>query len=300
MKKVLLLINPVSGKLKAKAELFDVIQTMTSYAVIPTVMMTRRRGEAKDIACSCARSGKFDAIFCCGGDGTLNEVISGVMSAGKLFPVGYIPAGSTNDFAAALGLPLELPAAAASACRALNAGQSTLLDVGRFNSARNFTYVASFGAFASSSYTAPQSMKNMLGHLAYVLEGVKDFFAIEPIHVKCTVKGGECREGEYVFGGVTNTTSVGGIVKLDSAVVDMSDGEFEVVLVKTPKNMNELNTLITACLTSNLKCDMIEFFKAREVKFELPKSVAWTLDGEEAHAVNPLITNLHKAAMLLK
>jgi YegS/Rv2252/BmrU family lipid kinase len=300
MKKILLVINPVSGKLKAKAELFDVIHTMTAHAVIPTVMMTRRRGEAKDIAASCARSGKFDAIFCCGGDGTLNEVITGVVSSGASLPVGYIPAGSTNDFAAALGLPLGLPEAAASACRALNAGQSTLLDVGRFGSARHFTYVASFGAFAASSYSAPQSMKNVLGHFAYLLQGAKDFFAIKPIHVRCTTKDGRCFEDDYIFGGVTNTTSVGGIVKLDSTLVDMSDGEFEVVLVKTPKSAGELNTIVTACLTSNLKCDMIEFFKAREVKFELPQNIAWTLDGEEAHAVNPLITNLHKAAELLK
>ncbi len=300
MKKVLLIINPVSGKLKAKAELFDVIHTMTLHAVIPTVMMTRHRGEAKDIAASCAKSGKFDAVFCCGGDGTLNEVITGVVSSGASLPVGYIPAGSTNDFAAALGLPLELPEAAASACRALNSGKTALLDVGRFGSLRHFTYVASFGAFAASSYSAPQSMKNVLGHLAYVLQGAKDFFAIKPIHVKCTVKGGECYEGEYIFGGVTNTTSVGGIVKLDSTLVDMSDGEFEVVLVKNPKSVGDLNLIVSACLSSNLKCDMIEFFKAKEIKFELSPDIHWTLDGEEARAVNPLITNLHKAAALLK
>lgn len=299
-KKVLFIINPVSGKIKVRESLFDVLHGMSECGAVPTVLMTKKRGDATVMAAECAKSGKFDAIFCCGGDGTLNEVITGVISSGVPLPIGYIPAGSTNDFAAALGLSLNMHEAAKNACCALNAGRIAYLDVGLFGKERYFTYVASFGAFASSSYSAPQSMKNALGHLAYILQGVKDFFQIKPIKVSCRSAEGKAYSGEYIFGGVTNSTSVGGIVKLNSELVDMSDGEFEVVLVKNPRNMAELNKIVTACLSSNLKCDMIEFFKTREIAFAFAEDVPWTLDGEEARLHNPVITNLHKKFPILK
>lgn len=281
MKKILLIVNPVSGTLKGRGCLFDIIESFSRKGICPSVRLTEYRGHATAIAEESAASGEYDAIVCCGGDGTLNEAIAGVIKSGKKIPLGYIPAGSTNDFATGLGIPTVPADAAAAAADALITGKSIELDIGKFGTDRYFSYIASFGAFASSSYSTPQNVKNALGHFAYVLQGVKDFFQIKPIHAVC-VADGRRYEGDYVFGGVCNSFVVGGTVRLDESVVSLSDGLFEVVLVNNPKNPAEFNELIISLLKSDLECPLIDFVKAKKVYFEVPASTQWTLDGEHA------------------
>lgn len=294
-KRLLLIINPVSGKLKARASAFDIIEIITDAGYVPTVMMTKYRGHARELASTAEEHG-FSRIVCCGGDGTLNEVISGVISSGSRLPIGYIPAGSTNDFASSLGIPTDLAAAAKTAVH----GSSLTLDIGRFGEDRYFTYIASFGAFTAASYSAPQNVKNNMGHLAYVFEGVKEFFKIKPIKVVCD-DGEKVYRGDYVFGGVTNSTSVGGIVKLSSDMVGLDDGIFEVILIKRPKNIDDFNRILQALITSNLNCDMIDFFRASSVKFHLPEGTPWTLDGERADCSGSVeISVIHNAIRLKK
>lgn len=293
--KVLLIINPVAGKNKTKTLLYKVVESICSGEKIVTLRFTKGRADAKNFAATAKKDG-YDQIICLGGDGTLNEVVDGIMSSGENLPIGYIPAGSTNDFARSVGLKTDLMKAAD---RALN-GEKTPFDVGCFNGKRFFTYVASFGAFTSTSYSAPQATKNALGHLAYILEGVKDFATLKPCNAKITCDG-KVYEGSFIYGGVSNATSVGGVVKLDPKTVDMNDGFFELALVKNPKNLVEFNNILTAITTSDFSNGAIEFIKTKNVTFEFETNVPWSLDGEFAKGSKKVeIENLMSAITLMK
>lgn len=296
-KQLLFIINPVSGRLKARSAVFDMLEKICGSGYMPTVALTQYRGHARELAASAAAKG-YSQIICCGGDGTLNEVISGVISSGcgETLPIGYIPAGSTNDFAASIGIPTDLAAAADAAATV----ESFTLDIGKFGDDRYFTYIASFGAFTAASYSAPQNAKNNVGHLAYVFEGIKEFFKIKPIKVVCD-GGDKVYRGDYVFGGVTNSLSVGGLVKLSEDIVGLDDGLFEVILIKRPKNVDEFNQIVQALLTSNLDCRMIDFFRTSRVSFRLPEDTVWTLDGERAECGSKVeLQVLHNAVKLKK
>lgn len=274
--KIFLIINPVSGKLKARAALFDIVQTLSESSEFPpTVAMTEYKGHAEKLA-AVAAAGGYDRVICCGGDGTLNEVINGVIKSKKKIKLGYIPAGSTNDFASGIGISLDLPTAAVKAIE----GTDTELDVGSFNGERFFSYIASFGIFTASSYTAPQETKNVLGHFAYVLEGLKDLASVQSIHVKCELDGEEI-EGDYVFGAIANTFKIGGIVKLSRDTVKLNDGVFEIVLVKKPENINDFNKIGASVASSNFDNDMFVFRKAEKITVTLPNNIIWSVDGEQ-------------------
>ena len=298
MKRALLIINPVSGTLKARDSLYDIVDTFTRNRIIPAVVFTRRKGHATRLAAA-ASPKIYDCIICMGGDGTLNEVIAGAVSSGSGLPIGYIPAGSTNDFASGLDIPLDPVEAAEGISRAVKAKKGIAVDVGRFGADRYFSYIASFGAFTASSYNTPQSVKNVLGHLTYIFTGIRDFFRITPIHASVTADG-RTFEGDYVFGGVCNSYSVGGIVRLSDDCVDISDGKFEIILVKAPRDIVEFNRIVTAVMTSDLDCDLIEFFKASSAEFRLPSGTVWTLDGESADGGHTVVlSHLCRAVTLL-
>ncbi len=272
-KKVLLIINPVAGKMKSKTALFDIVQILCKLECTPTIEITKRRGDAAAIAER--EAGNYDIIACCGGDGTLNEVINGVVSSGCDVGIGYIPAGTTNDFASSIGIPTTIKKAA----ELIATGEPNRIDVGMCRE-KYFSYVASFGAFTAASYGASQAVKNVLGHFAYVLDGVKELTQIKSIDLKFEVDG-EKYAGEYCFGGITNSTSVAGIVKLKSDLVDMSDGLFEVVMVKMPKNLADINSIVTAVTTSKFEeCRMIDYFRTDSIKLTFPDDMSMTLDGE--------------------
>lgn len=325
-KHILLIVNPVSGRMKTKTGLFEILDelyrgdsedstpgkstTKTAGAASPlplpfgnltsttlggdpipdrriTVVPTMYRGHATQMAATAAQEG-FDTVICCGGDGTLNETISGLMTiADEERPVlGYIPAGSTNDLAASIGLSSSLRGAARTAV-----GSSvTPLDIGLFrpvggeaHPSRYFSYIASFGAFTAASYSTSQTAKNLFGHVAYLLEGVKDLANLIPRRATFELADGTQREGEYVFGAVTNTTSAGGVFKLPADRVSMSDGLFELFLVHHPKNASDLNKIATALLSQDFdNCPLIELLHTTSVKVTLEENLSWSLDGEEA------------------
>lgn len=276
MKKVLLIINPVAGKLLARTELFGMLDVFCKADYTVTAAITQYSGHGIQLAREAADQG-HQILVCCGGDGTLNEVITGLLRSGQPLPLGYIPTGSANDFARTLQL-CTLPAKAAAAIAEENPWS---IDVGQFNGNRYFSYIASFGAFTSASYRAPQEIKNTLGQLAYVLEGVRDIAHIRPYQVNVRTESASY-SGEYVFGSVTNSTSVAGIVKLDRSTVDLQDGLFEVILVKTPRTALDLNRIISGVANSNFDNEMFEFFKAGALDFQMPEPVDWSLDGEKA------------------
>lgn len=290
MKNVLLIVNPRSGRAEAKKSFFNIVDIFDEGGCNVTSAFTRYQGHAIDIAKEASLSGNYDCIVCMGGDGTLNETVNGVMTGNRDIPIGYIPAGSTNDFATSMNIDKNFFTTADNILK----GNINKLDVGLFND-RYFTYIATFGAFTSISYNTPQSVKNALGHMAYILSGIKDITTIHPYDVSISVDGAEYKD-EYIFGAVCNSTSVAGIVKLASDIVDMSDGLFEVILVKKPKNIVELNDIIWKCLSSDFSGKMFEFVKGSEVVFNMPEGVAWSVDGEKVEGKETiLIKNINKA-----
>lgn len=263
--------------MQAAKMMSDIIQTFSNSGWLPSVLMTTARGDARQFAID--YHDKTDLIVVSGGDGTLNEVIDGLVSCGGNCNIGYIPSGSTNDFATSMGLPKGVVAAAERAVT----GSPRTLDLGSFNG-RLFTYIASFGAFTATSYSVPQNLKNLLGHTAYILQGAKDIVNIKPIHIKLVADEGTPNErvceGDYIFGAVCNSTSVAGILSLDRFDIDMNDGLMEVLLVKAPKSIAALNDIVIHMMNGTLESDEIEFFSARDVMVWPEAGVNWSLDGE--------------------
>ena len=293
--KVMLIINPRAGKMKSKTALYDIAEIFCRANYETIVKITSSKGQAKEFAFQAANGG-FDAVVCCGGDGTLNETISGIISSGKKISIGYVPAGSTNDFARTLGLSNQPKKAAENIVK----GQPFTVDVGSFGEKRFFSYIASFGLFTAASYNTSQSTKNVMGHFAYVLEGIKEIGVVQPYHIKATANG-KVYEGDYIFGAVTNSTSVGGIVKLENDLVDLNDGLFEVVLVKNPKDITELTRVLMGIANSDLTDGAFEFFKCSEITIETEEDFSWSLDGEEASPGNIVtIKNIKSAINILR
>lgn len=292
MQNILLIANLHSGIKQGKRYLADILEIFSKAGIMTTVHVTAFSGDAKKVAQK--HGGNFDAVVCIGGDGTFNECVAGVLDGGYYVPIGYIPAGSTNDFAASIGLSRKI----LTATDDIVTGVPTTFDTGKFNE-RHFTYVASFGAFTKSSYNTPQNIKNVLGHLAYILDGIKEIGNIRPNHLKFEING-EIIEGDYIFGAICNSTSLGGILTLDKDVVDMNDGLFEILLIKSPKNILELNECITALRYAKYDSKMLVFRSTDSLIVTDCKETEWTLDGEYQSACDSIkIVNIRNSIKLI-
>lgn len=276
-RRLLFIVNPRSGKTQTREALFDALRVFSDAGYLIRLHVTAGPGDAAETAA--AEGADHDAVVCVGGDGTLNETVSGLMRLSAPPPLGYLPRGSTNDFAASLRISRDPVLAARAAASAV----PRRLDVGRWNE-RSFVYVASFGAFVRSSYAAPQEAKNALGHFAYILEGMKDLNTLRPYRLRITADG-ERLDGEYLFGAVSNSTSIGGLMKLDPERVVLDDGKFEMLLIPSPKNASELNELIRALLDQKYDRRGLVFRHVSSVHLETEETLPWSLDGEYAPAV---------------
>lgn len=293
MKQLLLIMNPAAGTKKANPHLPEILSLFGRAGYACLTFMTQKRGDGTELAAQYAA--QSDLVVCIGGDGTFNEVITGVVRAGANPPIGYVPAGSTNDFAASLGLSKNVIQAAQD----IVAGFPVSYDIGRFRD-RYFTYVASFGAFTKSSYATSQSVKNALGHLAYVLEGIREIALLRRYHVAVTLDDTIQEEGDFIFGAISNSTSVGGILTLDKRVVDMNDGQFELLLVKYPRNMSELAEIIVALSSQKYDSPSLVFHSAHKLCLSADSDMDWTLDGEFAKGSETIeIENLHSAIQIV-
>ena len=293
MKKMLFVMNPFSGTKKANGYLTDIIALFNRADYEVTVHMTAGPGDAIHVVESRAKD--MDIVVCCGGDGTFNETISGLLHAGVKVPVGYIPSGSTNDFASSLKIPTNVMQAAQDIVE----GEPVSYDVGKFGQ-RYFSYVASFGAFTRASYATPQSVKNMLGHTAYVLEGINELSQIKNEHVRMEVDG-QVIEDDFLFGAISNSTSVGGILTLSPDVVDLADGQLEVLLVRAPRNLTEIAECIQAVQTQKYNCAMITFQRAKQIRIFADPQMPWTLDGEWERGHSQVeAVNVHHAIRLMQ
>ena len=272
-KKVLFIVNPKSGKGSIRSKLLDIVDIFVKAGFDLTLYISQSAGDARAKAKEV--EGRYELVICSGGDGTLDEVISGMMECEKRSAIGYIPCGSTNDFAHSLKIPTSMTKAAEH----IAAWKEFPCDIGRFND-DYFVYIAAFGLFTDVSYETSQDVKNVLGHLAYILEGMKKLTEIKSYPMK--VESEEMMvEGNFLFGMVTNSTSVGGFRNITGKHVHLDDGVFEVTLIKTPQNILELNEIIQAVIAGKSENNKYFYqFRSKAVKFISGDPVAWTLDGE--------------------
>jgi len=294
MKKMLFIFNPRSGKGQIRNKLVDILDIFTKAGYELTVHVTQRQGDAREAA---YRYGKNkDLVVCSGGDGTLNETISGLMKLSQYPELGYIPAGSTNDFASSLKISKDMLKAADAAV----SGQSCPIDIGGFCEDQYFIYIAAFGAFTEVSYLTPQDKKNVLGHQAYMLEGMKSLTSIKSYSMRV-----ECDEltleGEFIFGMITNTISVGGFKGLVTQDVALDDGEFEVLLIRSPKTALDFTNIINYMFLKEEPNEYVHKFRTRSLKLISDEPIDWVLDGEFGGAKREVsITNLEKKIHIMR
>ena len=288
-KNALVIVNPKAGRIRVRSQVLDLTK-LSINGVSPTMYATAARGDATKLAESFAEN--YDMVICRGGDGTFSEVVNGLMRIQRKIPLGYIPSGTTNDLAKALKIPNNTR----KANEIILGGNALPHDVGLFCGERYFSYISSFGAFTKVSYETPQEKKNSLGFAAYLLEAPRCITDIKPVHARVLIDGEEL-EGDYVYGSVSNSTSVGGVLRFDMNTVDMADGKFEVMLVENPKTFARWKDAVLAVKTLNYDMSGCIFFRqCRRVEFFFEKEIPWTLDGEfvmgRKHTV---IENIEKA-----
>jgi len=290
---ILLIVNPVSGKQRAKTMIYSIVNFLSHHNCKTTIFSTTRRGHATDLVHE--HAAEHDRIICCGGDGTLNEVFSGLATMDISIPVGYIPTGTTNDLAHALGLTSNVRIATYLALY----GHVRDLDLGTFNDDKYFSYVASFGAFSKVAYETPQWLKNRLGRASYFFYGISEIADIRSRRVRIVADGTEIN-GDFVYGSVSNSTVIGGLVKFPEGSISLDDGKFEVMLIKTPKGPLDLHHIVQGLVNHDYYDDAVLFFTASQVTFTFEDAVPWTIDGEYAgESRNVVVGNMHKKARIL-
>lgn len=292
-KTLMLILNPSAGKGGGVSSVGRVMEVLYSGGYIPTVYYTEGVGDATKLVLE--HGMEYDCVTCVGGDGTLSETVAGLVRLPSPPVLGYIPQGTTNDVATTLALP-KFPTLAA---RTIATGKPIPFDVGKFNDDAYFTYIAAFGAFTEVSYETPKETKQALGHLAYVLKGMEQLPKLT--FYPCTVEYDDgVISGDMIFGSVSNSSSVAGIVKLSKDQIALNDGLFEVILVKDPKNVIEMNQIVTSILSNRFTGPQVTMLKSRHVKFTFDRPVKWTRDGEAggAHKVVSL-ENLHSAIEII-
>lgn len=292
MKKLYFIVNLQSGKSAIVSKLAEVIDLFTKSGYEVTVRPTQERMDACAAAKYACQQG-FDLIVCSGGDGTLNEVIQGVMRSDDKLVIGYIPAGSTNDFAKGIGIPKNI----LDAVQWIIDGNSHPCDIGSFND-KYFTYIAAFGAFTEVAYETPQQVKNYLGHAAYALNGLTHLNSIRSYHLKIEADG-QSFEDDFIFGMVTNSSSVAGLLSINDFRID--DGLYEVTLIKTPGNPLDLQKIIHSLININIDIDTayIKSFRASSIHFESEEDIQWTIDGEYGGALKNVVIKNNKQALQL-
>lgn len=291
--KMLFIYNPRAGKAQIRSNLLDMIDIFVKAGYEVTAYPTQKRGDGVRAVAE-RTPGYYSMVVCSGGDGTLDEVVTGMMQCQDRLPIGYVPAGSTNDFAGSLKIPKNM----AEAARIIVEGRNFACDIGGFND-DIFVYIAAFGLFTEVSYETRQDIKNVLGHMAYLLEGVKHLSNVKSYNMKVEYEN-EIIEGDFIFGMITNSLSVGGFKRITGKYVQLDDGEFEVTLVKRPANPIELNTIMAALLNRNINTDLMYCFKASSLRLTSGEEVSWTLDGEFGGKHKVVSVQNHKQALQIR
>lgn len=293
-KKMLFIYNPHAGKAKIRSNLLDIVDVFTKAGYLVTAYPTQKQGDAIEATVNLA--GDYELLACSGGDGTLDEVVTGMMQREERIPIGYVPAGSTNDFAKSLHISSNMMKAADTIVN----GRIFPCDMGSFND-DTFVYIAAFGIFTDVSYETDQQIKNVLGHMAYILEGAKRLGSVRSYHLTFSYTNEQGEEveikDEFLFGMITNSTSVGGFKKITGKHVHLDDGVFEVTLIKKPKDILELNTIIMSLVARKIDNDYTYCFKTNHIHMESEEELPWTLDGEYGGSHNNVTIKNEKQAL---
>lgn len=296
-KPLLLLVNPAAGRSTSHAALGGVVETFCRGGWNPTVYMTTGPRTATLLAAR--HGGHYQRLVCLGGDGTLSETIAGLMQLPEEErPVlGYIPMGTANDVATTLELPRRKPLEAAED---VLKGHELPYDVGRMGDTGYFTYVAAFGMFTEVSYQTDQELKKALGHAAYVLSGLTQLPKLRATRARVEYDDG-VMEDEFIYGAVSNSTSIAGLLKLDKRVVSLSDGKFELVLVRRPKTLTELTSIIQGLLNQDYNGPAMSIVQTSWAHFSFPEPTAFTRDGEAGGIYQELeIRNIPRAINIIR
>lgn len=292
-KKIMLIVNPCAGMKHRKTDIAEIADLFYKNGFEPAIYFTSPECKAGELLKAHAKD--FDIVACCGGDGTFSETVEGAMEIENCPPLGYIPSGTTNDLARSLALPKNMKRAA----HAIVNEEPQPLDIGSFNGS-HFAYIASFGAFTEVSYNTPQKAKNIFGRLAYIFQAMKCLHKISSYHVKVETDD-VIIEDDFIFGSVTNSTSVAGIFKFDKDLVDFDDGMYEVLLVRRPKYLSTAIKIILSMLNTTYKNEYITLFQASQVKFSSETPLDWSLDGEHKAGEQEIsIKNNHSAVYLIR
>ena len=291
---IFFVFNPKAGKGKIKSKLGDIIELFSMEENKITIAATKKRGDAARMIRDLDDS--YDRVICAGGDGTLDEVVSGMALREKKIPIGYIPGGSTNDFAFSAGITSDIMKAAEIAAT----GKVKPFDVGGFNK-KSFVYIAAFGAFTEVSYQTPQDLKNVFGHSAYILEAITRLGDIKPYHMHIETDDLTVND-DFLYGMITNSESVGGIKNITGKSVNLSDGLFEVTLVRKPANPLDINVVLAALVNRDITCKDLFCFKTGHITFTSEEKVPWTLDGEFGGSVKKadIINRKHELKLVVK
>lgn len=275
MQKLLLIVNAQAGKQEIKDAFYSIIDLFTSADYLTTVIITQYPQHATEAVER--HGGEYDLIVCVGGDGTFNEAVNGLMKIPEDIPLGYIPSGTVNDLARSL----EFSKNPLAAARSIIAGKSKNFDIGTLNK-RYFTYVAAMGAFTSISHQTPQNLKNLLGRYAYYLEGVKSLPELGKSYNLRIKYDDQEIEGDYIFVSISNSYSLGGLMQLDPECVSFSDGEFELMLIRTPNNPVDIQRILYKLHNREYDDNLVMFIHAKHFEIESDQEMLWTIDGEEA------------------
>lgn len=289
--KTLLVVNPCAGKGIAKKNLLDIITLLTDAGCEVTVLPTKKDNTAEQIKKFIIKHEGYAMAVACGGDGTLNLTVEGVLRSGKQLPIGYIPFGSTNDFAASLGIPSDFREAISH----ILSGKPCPHDIGLFGD-RHFTYIACCGAFAETSYSTNQTLKNLLGHTAYMFNVIPSLASLRPLTMTVTADG-ETIDGRFIFCALSNTTVAAGTLKLDGHDVNFSDGLFELILIRYPQDLIEAGRVAKKLLSSNLNDPLIVLRHVSSCKITSKEAIGWSLDGENGGKSTSAVISVEKSAV---
>ena len=293
MKKLMFVYNPVSGRKDVSRNLSEIVEVFSKDYLVE-IHATCEKGDGyKYIVNNLDNS--YECLVCAGGDGTLSEAVSALMDKNIDMPLGYIPSGSTNDFARSIGIPDKMKEAA----QAIVSGESRRYDAGRFNESC-FIYVAAFGLFTEVSYKTDQDLKNVLGHAAYIVSGIRDLDLNKSYAMK-VINGEDVYEGNFIFGMITNSLSIGGIKNITGRDTKLDDGLFEVTLVKQVNNIDDLNDIVSYFILGDRECKAVIHFTAPKLEIICEQGVDWTLDGEYGGNIEEaVIENLHNKVCFRK
>ena len=290
-KKLLFIYNPNAGRGKIRSKLSQILEIIAKIDYEVIIFPTQKKLDAKNIAKEYVCRGNCDAIVCSGGDGTLNEVVGGVMECGKSVPIGYIPSGTTNDFGYSLKIPKDMVAAA----ELIVDGTTLPCDVGSIND-MYFTYTAAFGLFTDVSYETSQTAKNAFGRAAYILSGVSKLHSVKSFHLM--VAHDEVTiEGDFIYGMIANSDSVGGFKGLTGKDVLLNDGLFEMLLIRMPHNLIELTTIVNELLRGELNSEHLYYARVSEVHLSADEELPWAFDGEYGGNIKDAKVVIHKEAI---